>query len=53
MSTATYRCQCGATLRYKQDLVKESGAVSSTWKCKHCLLPVPGQTAEKLKHQHP
>ncbi|MDG5777881.1 hypothetical protein VB773_18370 [Haloarculaceae archaeon H-GB2-1] len=53
MSTTSYTCQCGATLRYKQDLRKEPGTVSTTWKCRQCLTPVPGMTAEKLKHQHP
>ncbi|MFB6183577.1 MAG: hypothetical protein ABEI96_03395 [Haloarculaceae archaeon] len=53
MSATTYRCPCGATLRYKQDLRKELGVVSSTWKCRDCGTQVPGKVAEKLRHQHP
>jgi predicted SprT family Zn-dependent metalloprotease len=53
MAATSYRCQCGATLRYKQDLVAESGGVRATWLCKDCRTPVPRQTAEKLRHQHP
>jgi hypothetical protein len=53
MSPATHRCTCGAFLRYKQDLTKEPGTVTTTWKCKDCGTPVPGQVAEKIRHQHP
>lgn len=53
MSSTSYRCTCGATLEFKQDLVKEQGEVYPTWKCKDCGTPVPGQIAEKIKHQHP
>lgn len=49
----TYTCTCGAELRFKQDLDKESGTVSRTWKCKDCGTPVPGQVAERIRHQHP
>jgi len=50
---ATHRCICGATLRYKQDLDRERGTVSSTWKCTDCGTPVPGVIAERISHQHP
>lgn len=50
---ATHRCVCGATLRYRQDLERERGTVSSTWKCKDCGTPVPGVVAERISHQHP
>ncbi|MFC4552675.1 MULTISPECIES: hypothetical protein [Halorussus] len=53
MSNATHRCTCGAKLEYKQDLTKESSGVYPTWKCRDCGTPVPGQVAEKLRHQHP
>ena len=53
MSSASYRCTCGATLRYRQDLRKEETGIYPTWKCKDCLTPVPGQIGEKLRHQHP
>lgn len=53
MSQATHTCTCGATLRYKQDLIKEGGTVSRTWLCKDCRTPVPSVTAEKIAHQHP
>ena len=53
MSSATHTCTCGATLQYKQDLAKEQGGVYPTWKCKDCGTPVPGQVAERIRHQHP
>lgn len=53
MTAATYTCQCGATLRYRQDMQRESGGLHATWKCADCLTPVPGGVAERLKHQHP
>ncbi|MFC6989031.1 hypothetical protein ACFQJD_10480 [Haloplanus sp. GCM10025708] len=53
MARTTYTCDCGATLRFKQDLEREPGTVYPTWKCRHCHTPVPGQIAEKLRHQHP
>lgn len=53
MSSASYRCTCGATLRYRQDLEKDDTGIYPTWKCKDCLTPVPGMIGEKLRHQHP
>jgi len=53
MSEAEHVCPCGATLRYKQDIVKEQGDVYATWKCRDCGTQVPGTVAEKLRHQHP
>jgi len=53
MSQSTHRCPCGATLRYRQDLVREQSGVYPTWKCKDCLTPVPATVAERIKHQHP
>lgn len=53
MCPATYTCVCGATLRYKQDLLEEPGTVRTTWKCRDCETPVPGKIGEKLRHQHP
>ncbi|MFC6718216.1 hypothetical protein ACFQGT_11305 [Natrialbaceae archaeon GCM10025810] len=53
MSLTTHRCTCGALLRYKQDLEKESGIASPSWKCKECGTPVPGMTAERIRHQDP
>jgi rubrerythrin len=49
----SHTCTCGATLRYKQDLDKESGEVYPTWKCRQCGTPVPGTVAEQIRHQHP
>ena len=49
----TYTCVCGATLRYKQDIERERGAVRSSWKCRDCGTPVPGRVAERIRHQHP
>jgi hypothetical protein len=51
--STTHRCVWGATLRYKQGLRKEQGGVYPTWKCKDCGTPVPGQVAERIRHQHP
>ena len=53
MSGETYRCQCGATLRYRQDMEKETTGIYPTWKCSDCLTPVPGKIGERLRHQHP
>lgn len=53
MTRTTYRCTCGALVQFKQDLEKESGIASPTWKCRDCGTPVPGQIAEKVSHQHP
>lgn len=53
MSRTTYRCTCGALLEYKQDLRKERGVPTPTWKCSDCGTPVPGQVAEKVSHQDP
>ncbi len=53
MADTEYRCVCGATLRYRQDLLVDDGARSRTWKCKECLTPVPGIIGERLGHQHP
>lgn len=53
MSITEYRCTCGALLRYRQDLSKESGIATPTWKCMQCNTPVPGVIAEKISHQHP
>jgi hypothetical protein len=53
MSPVTYRCPCGATLTFKQDLTKEPGEIYPTWKCTHCGTPVSRQRAEQLRHQHP
>ncbi|RKD98332.1 hypothetical protein [Halopiger aswanensis] len=53
MSQTTHSCLCGATLQFRQDIVKEGGGVYPTWKCKDCGTEVPGQIAEKLRHQHP
>lgn len=53
MSRTEYRCTCGALLEFKQDLEKESNTVVPSWKCRECGTPVPGQIAEKVRHQHP
>ncbi|OLZ40473.1 hypothetical protein A6E15_05485 [Natrinema saccharevitans] len=53
MTRTTYRCPCGARLEFKQDLRKERGTPTPEWKCKDCGTPVPGMTAEKIRHQHP
>jgi hypothetical protein len=53
MSRSTYRCTCGVTIEYKQDLCKEGGGVYPTWQCRECLTPVPGKVAEQIRHQHP
>lgn len=53
MTDAEYRCVCGATLRYRQDLLLEDGAHSRTWLCGDCRTPVPGMTGERIGHQHP
>jgi hypothetical protein len=49
----SYRCTCGASLRYEQDLVREWGGVRATWLCRDCRTPVPSRTAERIRHQHP
>lgn len=53
MSSTEHVCVCGARLRYRQDLVRESGEATRTFKCKDCLTPVPGTIAERIFHQHP
>jgi len=53
MSPSEYRCTCGALLRFKQDLTREPGTIRPRWKCRQCGTPVPGITAERLRHQHP
>lgn len=53
MSETTHQCVCGATLRYRQDLVCEERGRSRTWKCADCRTPVPGMVAERIGHQHP
>lgn len=53
MAPTTYRCTCGATLAFRQDLQKESTGIYPTWKCTDCKTPVPGRIAERLRHQHP
>lgn len=53
MSETEYRCVCGATIRYRQDMVVDDGPRSRSWKCRQCLTPVPGMTAERIGHQHP
>lgn len=53
MTRTTYRCPCGAHIEFKQDLEKEPGVPTPNWKCKDCGTPVPGITAEKIRHQHP
>lgn len=53
MTETTYTCQCGAVVRYRQDLEKEPGTIRPQWKCCDCGTPIPGLIAEKVKHQHP
>ncbi|WP_440767324.1 hypothetical protein [Natronorubrum sp. DTA7] len=53
MTRTTYRCPCGALVKFAQDLEKESGIATRNWKCTDCGTPVPGQIAEKVSHQHP
>lgn len=53
MTQTTYDCVCGATLRYKQELVREGGGRMPSWLCRECRTPVPGVHAEKIRHQHP
>jgi len=54
MSQSSYRCPCGKTIQYKQDMVTEpGGGVRPTWLCRDCRTPVPSVTAEKIRHQHP
>lgn len=53
MSPTTHRCTCGATLRFRQDMQKDQGGIRRSWKCKECGMPIPGQIAERLSHQHP
>ncbi|SEP75935.1 hypothetical protein [Natrinema salaciae] len=53
MTRTTYQCPCGAHIEFKQDLEKERGTVTPNWQCKDCGTPVPGMTAEKIRHQHP
>lgn len=48
-----HTCTCGATLQYRQDMIREQTGTYATWKCKDCLTPVPGTVAERLKHRHP
>ena len=53
MTRTTYTCTCGAILEFKQDLEKESGIATRSWKCTDCGTPVPSQIAEKVRHQDP
>ena len=53
MASTTHTCTCGATVRYRQDMVREQSGVYPTWKCSDCLTPVPNAVAEKIKHQDP
>ncbi|AFZ74405.1 hypothetical protein [Natronobacterium gregoryi] len=53
MAQATHTCVCGAVLRFKQDMEKQPGSVSPTWRCKDCGTQIPGTVAEKISHQHP
>ncbi|EMA19506.1 hypothetical protein C442_13355 [Haloarcula amylolytica JCM 13557] len=53
MSETTYQCECGAALRFRQDLTLERGGTSRAWACGDCGLPIPSVVAEKLSHQHP
>ncbi|WP_196808406.1 hypothetical protein [Natrinema sp. J7-1] len=53
MTRTTYRCPCGARIAFKQDLEKQSGVPTPDWQGKDCGTPVPGITAEKIRHQHP
>lgn len=53
MSRTSYRCTCGALLQFKQDLEKDPGTTVPNWRCKDCGTQVPGQVAEKVRHQHP
>jgi predicted SprT family Zn-dependent metalloprotease len=49
----SYRCTCGKAIQYKQDMVKEHGGRTATWLCRDCRTPIPGMTAEKIRHRHP
>lgn len=51
--TTTYTCTCGATIRYRQDMDRHPGGATPTWVCRDCQTPVPAQTAERIRHQHP
>jgi hypothetical protein len=53
MSPTTHGCPCGATLRFRQDMTKESSGVRRRWQCKDCGTPIPGIVGERLSHQHP
>ncbi|WP_254272469.1 hypothetical protein [Haloarcula marina] len=49
----THQCLCGATLRYRQDLRKDTSGTTRRWQCKDCGTLVPGIVGERLSHQHP
>jgi hypothetical protein len=53
MSPTTHGCTCGATLRFRQDMIEDRSGVRRSWKCKDCNTPVPNVVAERLSHQHP
>ncbi|GAB3041683.1 hypothetical protein [Natronobiforma cellulositropha] len=53
MADASYRCVCGAPLRFKQDLEVESTTTGRRFRCRDCATPVPGIVGERLVHQHP
>lgn len=53
MTSSTYTCQCGARLRYRQDMERRPGGRHANWVCGDCGLPVPGGIAQRLRHQHP
>jgi hypothetical protein len=53
MSRTTHGCPCGATLRFRQDMTRESSGIRRRWQCKDCGTPIPGIVGERLSHQHP
>ncbi|MFC6955346.1 hypothetical protein [Halorubellus litoreus] len=53
MCPATYTCQCGARLRYRQDMERRLEGARTRWVCRDCGTPVPSATAEVLRHRDP
>jgi hypothetical protein len=53
MSPTTHGCPCGATLRFRQDMTRDSSGIRRRWQCKDCGTPIPGIVGERLSHQHP
>lgn len=53
MSETSYRCSCGAEIRYKQDVETSPTTTGRRFTCRDCGTQVPGKIGEKVSHQNP